>query len=280
MLCKSCGNKIDKGWKYCPNCSKKINNNFKFIIILLLVLFISIFVILTIDSPKESNNIDEKYIQNYLKTKYNEKFKNIYLFDSIDNEDVDITCDGSHFGTIKGKGTKIYYKVYSENNDIEFFAFYDTSDKNKEINDNYNRNLLRREIIEEIYDSIYKYLKSDISKIYLYSNVNDKSTQITNKQQLHQELSIFDTFDDTFDDMIVYISSDIYNYSKNNYSNITKLNDEITKLNNKYYVNVLMYFSKDAKIVLNRLDGKAYVYDNIHKAWGEKLDDFVLREYY
>ena len=290
MKCNSCGMIVNENWKYCPNCSKKIKDNKKIFIILSIVFILIIcFVIFII--IKKNTPINESYIKKSLSNKYDEKFSDLYFIKSIGNPDVDLNCDGSSFGTIKGEGTKEYYKVYSESNDIEFFVYYDTSDKRKNIYDTYEIYLNRREILLEIYDITNKYLSEDIIKFSISYGINDKLVEITSKSQLRNVLSDFSdedifnygVFSETFSENIyININEDIFEFSKNNYSTIKKINSEIVKLKDKYYFSMAILFNNNAKIEFDRLDEEAYVYNKFgnNKAWGEKFDDFVMRTEY
>lgn len=285
MKCKSCGMFVEQKWKYCPNCSKKIKENKK-IFILLLVVFIVIFGFSIYAIIEKNAPINESYIKKSLSNKYNEKFNNIYYIKSIENSDTDLNCDGSSFGTIKGEGTKEYYKVYSEKNNLEFYVYYDTSDKNKIIYDTYDIYLNRRNNMLEIYD----FTKLNFNNIeFLISYNNEQPIEIISKSHLENILShyndndISDNSSDTFFEKIyVRINEDIFEFSKNNYSIIKKLNNKVINLTTEYYFSMFLLFNNDAKIELDRLDGEPYVYDKFgnNKAWGERLDDFILRTEY
>lgn len=284
MKCNLCGMIVEENWKYCPNCSKKIKDNKKIFIILLICLVI--FTIIKKNAP-----INESYLKKNLSNKYDEKFSDLHYVKSIDNPDTDLNCDGSSFGTIKGEGTKEYYKVYSESNDIEFFVYYDTSDKDKNVYDTYENYLNRRESLLEIYDITKKYLSENIIKFSISYDGDDKLIEITSKSQLNNILSHFSdediynfsNFSGTFyENIYITINEDIFEFSKNNYSTIKKINSEIVKLKNKYYFSMAILFNNNAKIEFDRLNNEPYVYDEFgnNKAWGEKVDDFVMRTEY
>lgn len=284
MKCKSCGMLIEKEWKYCPNCSKRTNKNKKIFIILSIVFIIilgfSVYTIVEKNAP-----VNETYIKKSLSKKYNENFKNIYHVESIDNPDMNLNCDGSSFGTIKGKGTKEYYKVYSEKNNIEFFAYYNTSSENKKIYDTYETYLNRRDNILEIYD----FTKRNFSGMkFSISYNNQEPVEITTESNLKNILSNFDNKDISnfnsssatfFEKIYIKLDEDVFNFSKDNYIIIKRLNDKVTSLRNKYYFSMTLLFNNDAKI---ELDGEPYVYNNFgnNKARGEKLYKFILRKEY
>lgn len=285
MKCKSCGMFIEEKWKYCPNCSKKIKANKKIFIIISVVF--CVFLLFGVYGIIEKNTpINESYIKKSLSNKYNEKFNDIYYIKSVENPDTDLNCDGSSFGTIKGEGSKEYYKVYSKKNNLEFFVYYDTSDENKIIYDTYDTYLNRRNIILEIYD----FTKTNFNNIeFSISYNNEQPIEITSKSYLENILSHFkdkdilnNSSDTFFEDIYVIINDDIFEFSKNNYSLIKKLNNKVVNLKNKYYFSMFLLFNNDAKIELDRLDSEPYVYDKFgnNKAWGERLDDFVLRTEY
>lgn len=289
MKCNSCGMIVNKKWKYCPNCSKKIKSNKKTFIIISIVFFL-IICFIAFKIIKKNLPINESYLKKSLSNKYNEKFSELYYIKSIDNPDTDLDCDGSSFGTIKGEGTKEYYKVYSENNDIEFFVYYDTSDKDKNVYDTYESYLNRRESILKIYDITKKYLSEDIVKFSISYDSDDKLVEITSKSQLNnilsnfseKDISNFDSSGTFFEKIYITINEDIFEYSKNNYSTIKKINSEIVELKRKYYFSMIILFNNNATIEFDRLDEEPYVYDQFanYKAWGEKFDDFVMREEY
>ena len=187
MKCNSCGMIVDEKWKYCPNCSKKIKNNKK-ILIILSVVFVAISCFIAFTIIKNNAPINEPYIKKSLSNKYNEKFSDIYLVKSVNNPDTDLNCDGSSFGTIKGEGTTEFYKVYSEKNNIEFFVYYDTSDKSKTIKDTYENYLTRRDSIIKVYDITKEYLNKDVEKFSISYEHDDKLVEITSKSQLNDIL--------------------------------------------------------------------------------------------
>ena len=290
MKCNSCGMIVNENWKYCPNCSKKIKDNKK-IFIILSVVFILIICFVVFQIIKKNVPINESYLKKSLSNKYDEKFSELYYVKSIDNPDTDLDCDGSSFGTIKGEGTKEYYKVYSESNDIEFFVYYDTSDKDKNVYDTYENYLNRRESLLEIYDITKKYLRENIIKFSISYDSDDKLIEITSRSQLNNILSNFSDEDISnfsnssgtfYENIYINVNEDIFDFSKNNYYTIKKINSEIVKLKNKYYFSMAILFNNNAKIEFDRLDEEPYVYDQFanNKAWGEKFDDFVMRTEY
>ena len=282
MICKSCGQILEKNWKYCPKCSKKTNNKFKIILIILSLVILLIFLLTVINSNLPLN---EKSLKKHLQEEYNEEFTNITLVSSVSNPDTNLTCDDASFGTIKGKGTTEYYKIYSKKNNIEFFAWYDTSDKKKNIHDNYSEYLTRRDTILKAYDIININLNNNISKISISDNTSDKLIAIDTKLMLTDILSTFEDdyiLDSNHVDMYIHVNEDIYEYSKNNYSIINNLNSQFVSLRKSYYFNMAIIFNDNAIIRLARLNNEAYVYDKFAngKAWGEKLDDFIKRDFY
>lgn len=284
MKCNMCSMPVEKKWKYCPNCSNKLNNKKIIIIPIILILIVSfcIFEIIETQTP-----VNESYIKEKLYSKYKEVFTDVYYIQSIENPDIDLNCDGSSFGTIKGKGFKEYYKVYSEKNNINFFVYYDTSDKNKTIYDTYETYLTRRDTILEIYDFTEKILNDSNIKFSILCG-NEQPIEIISKSHLKRILSIFNDeyitsgSQSLLDNIYVKINANIFEFSKSNYSIIKNINNEVIKLKYKHYFTMIMIFNNNAKIELNRLDGQPYVYDRFggNKAWGEKLDDFVLRTEY
>lgn len=280
MKCKSCGMPIYEKWKYCPNCSKETKENKKIYIIISIV-FCIFLLFCTLGIFKKNTSIDESYIKESLYNKYNEGFTYVYYIKTVENPDTDLDCDGSYFGTIKGEGKREYYKVYSKKNNLEFYAYYDTSDKI--IYDTYNTYLNRRNIILEIYD----FIKTNFNNTeFSISFNNEQSIEIDSKSYLENILSQVDDKDilnnnlDTFyENIYVTIDDNIFEYSKNNYSLIKELNDKVVSLKDEYYFSMTLIFNNDAKIELNN---EPYVYDEPgnNKAWGERLDDFILREEY
>lgn len=287
MICSKCGYSIEKGWKYCPNCSRNINKKRNIIIFST----ITVLLILCIIIPFVKNNMpmNDKYLEKELEKKYNENFENVTLIKSVKNPDTDLNCDGSSFGTIKGKGTKEYYKLYSKKNNLEFWAYYDTSDKSKKIVDNYNMLLNRRSTIKNVYDYIISNFSNSISKITISYNLEDIETDILSINQLNTFLNNVEKenttpnyFDTMYDKVNIYINENIFDYSKSNYKIIDELNDKFIELKDNYYFSVILKFNNNAHIELDRLDGKAYVYDKFgnNYAWGETLDDFIKRDNY
>lgn len=229
---------------------------------------------------KNNTLTDSKYIKQQLEKKYNEKFNDIDLIKSIKNPDKNLSCDGSSFGTIKGKGTTNYYKIYSERNDIEFLVTYNTADESKIIHDTYQDNLNRRNVLLNAHKVIYKHLNNSINQITL---VNDNiKINITYEQQLKDSLTTCDEKDierEIYDSIYINIKDNVYDFSKQNYEKITNLNNEIVILlkNNDYYFNIMLAFNNNEIIELNRLDGKAYIIDK-NKIWEGPLDDFIIKE--
>lgn len=282
MKCDICGYDIEKNWKYCPNCRNKISQkkSIKFIIIILLIIFICLL-------SRNNNQIDDNYIKIHLENKYNEQFDKVWFIRSDENPDVNLNCDGSSFGTIKKDGSTEYYKIYSKENNLEFFAYYDTSDKGQVINDTYDSLLNRRETAKETYEILYNYLNENISKISVLYNSNDYPIEIYSKDELNDILSEFDDEDIIYNfesDFYVYINDNIYEFSKNNFNTLKNLNSKIISLkeNKQHYFSVELIFNNSAKLELDRLNGEVYIYDMYgnDKAWGERLDDFVKRENY
>lgn len=282
MVCKKCGFNIENDWKYCPNCSKKIYKKQNIIFISTVILIVIIFIIMPI--IENNRPVDAKYIEKQLEKKYKENFNNVSLIESVENPDTNLNCDGSSFGTIKGEGSTEYYKVYSKKNDIEFIATYDTSNKSKKINDSYDDSLKRRSTLIAAYKIINNRLNSKINKISLSSSSSDTEIDISTESQLEDILSKYEENNKDLENFEIYISEDLYNFSKSNYEIITKLNDEIVTLkkNKDYYFFTTIVLNERAIIELYRLDNKAYVYDKLgnQKAWGEPLDEFVRRESY
>ncbi len=280
MICKKCGFNIEKNWKYCPNCSKKIYNKQKIIIVSTIMSIVIISIIISIIN----NNmpVDDKYIEKQLEKKYREDFSNISLIKSVENPDTDLSCDGSYFGTIKGEGSTEYYKVYSKKNNIEFIVTYDTTDETKTIKDSYKDNLKRRKTLVNTYKTIYKYLNSKNYKVVLSGGNN--LININSENQLEGVLSKYEEENIDLKDFKIYINEDLHDFCKSNYETITKLNDEIVALqkNNDYYFLTSIVLNGNATIELYRLNYKAYIYDKSGNsaAWGETLDEFVTRESY
>ena len=66
----------------------------------------------------------------------------------------------------------------------------------------------------------------------------------------------------------------------NNYNNFLKIKNDSNY--DKTISKIILKFNNNAHIELDRLDGKAYVYDKFgnNYAWGETLDDFIKRDNY
>ena len=286
MKCKKCGNNIEKEWKYCPICSRGVNKERNIIIFSMVILIIVIGIVILIIKgylPMNSN-----YLERVLEKKYNENFDNIVLISSVKNSDTDLSCDGSSFGTIKGKGKKEYYKLHSNKNDLYFWAYYDTSNKSKGVVDNYEILLNRKSIINEIYNYVNYNFFFFFNKITLSYNLNQEAINILSSDQLNSILtniedeSIPKYFNTMYDEFNIYIDQDIFEYSKSNYSKISDLNNKLVSSKNKYYFSIILNFNNNATISLDGLNGKAYVYDKFDSqhAWGETLEEFIMRENY
>ncbi len=62
MVCKNCGFEIEKDWKYCPNCSKRIFKKQRIIIISTIILFTITYIsmlILKSNAPVDANYIEK-----------------------------------------------------------------------------------------------------------------------------------------------------------------------------------------------------------------------------
>ena len=270
MVCKNCGAEVKKNWKFCPYCSKKIFKIHKVIIIS------EILIILAIPIIKYCMPINENYIEKYLKRTYKEDFSNVTLIKSVENPDSDLSCDGTSFGTYKGEGSTVYYKVYSDKNDIEFMVYYDTSDKFKNIIDTYQGTLNRRNTLLEAYKTIYKYFNNKDYTIKL-SSYNNK-IKINSEDQLNDILSIYDESYSSFQDIEININKDLDDFIQTNYDNIIKLNDELVALknNNGYYFATKIILNAKAVIELYNRENKPYVYDKYGSL--SSLDEFVTKE--
>lgn len=135
----------------------------------------------------------------------------------------------------------------------------------------------------EAYEIVYKYLNNNIVRITLSDYRNN--IKITSKNQLKEILSIYEEKNMNLKDIEIYIEENLFEFSKTNYEDITRLNDELVELQRKkdYYFSTIIVLNKNAKIELyGGLDDKVYVYDKYSNstAWGETLDEFVNRESY
>lgn len=291
MFCKNCGYHIEKDFKFCPNCGKKITKKYKIVILATMIIAgIILLATIFITNIKGEKKINASYINNQLESKYDDKFDNIHLVKSVKNPDRDLGCDGSSFGTIKGKGTTEYYKAYSPAKDIEFFAYYDTEDNDKTIHDTYENYLARRNTIKKAYDTANQYLGKYINHIYISNDLQDM-TELTSKDSLNQILSRFDDeiidhngdLGQIYDKIYVYIDDEqLFEFSRQHYDILTELNNAIVSLKHDYYFTMLIVFDNGAHIQLDRLGGKPYVYDKFgeNPAWGEELSEFVSGEEY
>ena len=286
MVCKKCRFNIEKSWKYCPNCSRNIKKERNIIVFSLITFVIIILIIISIIQ----NNLpmDTKYLEKSLEKKYNEKFDNIVLISTQKNSDANSGCDRSFFEIIKGKRKKVYYKVHSDKNNLDYIAYYDTFNKSKKIVDNYNVIINRKKTINELYECIIFNFGDSLSKITLSSNFKEDETSITSSKQLNSilnnsfndETSIPIYFDSMFDDLNIYINQNILEYSKLNYNKINEINDKLISEKNTYSLSITLIFNNKSSIELDKFDGKAYVYEKYgsNQAWGETLEEFIKRE--
>ncbi len=270
MVCKKCGCNIEKGWKYCPNCSNDIYKNQKIIIISIVALAVVICAVLFV--IKNNMPVNEKYIKNYLKKKYDEKFESVSFVKSVKNEDVVISCDGSSFTPIKGKGETDYYKVYSNKNDIEFIASYDNSSKSKKINDSYEESLKKRTTLVEAYNIISKYLRNLTYEVKLLGNSN--KVNISSESQLKNLLSKYEEKNEDLKEFEIYINENLYYFCKVNYVNINKINDEIVALQktNDYEFSTTIMLNSSSRIGLH--NGEVYIYEKSGTPTGT-LDEYL-----
>ncbi len=263
MTCKNCGWNLKNDWKYCPNCSKKVYKKKDIIInstIILIILFFIVMPIIKHIIPK-----NEKYIEIYLEKTYKENFSKVSLIKSVENQDSDISCDGTTFATIKGEGSTKYFKVYSNKNDIEFVAYYDTSDKLEEIFDSYKESLKKRKTLLEAYKIINKYLYTNDYNIKLtgvIAGVNNKMS-IFSEADLKYILSKYDETKSHLNDIEIYVNDSLEEFSTNNYENIIKLNDELLRLqdNMEYDFSTTIIPNSTSKIILYKYEDKVQIID-------------------
>ncbi len=275
MICKKCGNSLKDGWKYCPNCSKKIYTKKEKILNIVIILIIAIFVVVL--TLKYVIPVNEWYIERELEKKYNENFTEISLINQVKNSDTNLTCDGNSFGTIKGQGSTKYYKVYSRKNKIEFIATYDTSDKSKTINDYYLNSLNKRNSLTEAYNAIYKYLDTIDYEIKLVG-LNNEVT-INSRNHLENILSEYDEANEGLDDIEIYINKDLYDFYDSNYETIINLNTKIANIKetNGYIFSVKFLLNSNITIEFDSTNNRIEVYDQFGNLtrWEDVLDKYL-----
>lgn len=239
------------------------------------------------------SNTGEKLIRKYLENKYNEKFDNITLVQSVENPDTDINCDGSNFGTINGKGNTEYYLVYSARDDLEFVVNYDTH--TKEYEDTYDFSLSLRKNILQLYKETQNTYSDYISEVNFYANKHDENetpTKIYSTQDLNGILSkVTDGYPSThtgstYTSLFIYINMNCLEFCKKEYSNIMMINDlliELTRDNMIYSHIQLTIVTKDKiNIEFDTIDNAVRIYDRYESgmAWGETIEEFIKRSSY
>jgi len=267
MKCKKCGYEIEKGWKYCPNCSHSVYLEIKIIIILSILLVgvigigISIFV--------ASRPVDEKYVKKELESKYHESFDVNYV-ESVANPDVELGCDGSTFGTINGKGETEYYLVYSKKEKLEFLAYYDNSKDGKIIHDNYEIYLNRRDNTLKTYELIYRYFNINIDRVSYKGNLNDIQ-DIESYDEFNELLSKFNLnyskYLDYYIFLGVHMNGNTKDFVNSYYSNILKLSEEYNNMDfdREFGLGIILYFGDGYDIHIYS-GNEIYVYNEVDKS--------------
>lgn len=301
MVCKSCGYNIENDWEYCPNCATKINKEKKVKTWQILVFILAIYLLLTFafcsfisfcfkdenDSKKEIYNnkfYDMESIKQTLENKYNESFT-ISFVSSIENPNIHHEGSGCPGYIEESEGTTEYYKLYSQKNDIEFFAYYSTIDETKKIKDNYKENLKRREQLEKTYTKVEQVLSDYTTKISVINNVSFGSLMYdVNKDDIIVEdiQSVTDLknregiskFNNQYVIQYIHIGSDMLyvytnlssldmkNFIKKNHTKLQNLSEEIYKMHdedNSNFIDVHV-ISNDNSIKLQLGNGEGSVW--------------------
>lgn len=291
MRCKKCGNNKNI-WKGCPTCAEKTNNSMRIPLIIGLVILALILLIMRISNIVNPNKIGDKHVKLYLKNTYNEKIDKITLVQSIKNPDTNLGCDGSSFGTIKGKGNTEYYLAYSEVNDLSFTVSYDTH--KEEYSDSYKSSLDSRERNILLYEKIQNTFSDYVNEVgyYVKKNSDDETTSIIDsKQDLYNMLSkVVEGYPTAYTgtpytSLHIFINMDCFEFCKKEYDNIKMINDylaELKILNMTYCgINLAIYTKDNIMLEFDKIDA-VRIYDNYEygKAWGESIEEFINRSSY
>ena len=293
MQCKKCGYALENDWKFCPVCSHPVKkNNYLFQIIGIIALCIVLLPIsIMLVNKNVSGELRTKY---YLENKYNEKFDNITLIQSIKNSDQILSCDGSNFGTIKGKGNTEYYLAYSKENDLEFAVFYDTH--TKEYNDFYEHSLNLRKCNLQLYEKATNIFDPYVTKILFSPNTHDRNidlVQIDSMQDLNAILSkVIEGYlethkGQTYTRLYVYVDRDSLEFCKEEYYDIKEMQKYLSKLvkDNSIYshAEIAIYTLDGVRLEFSEeYEGTVYLYDRYEygKVWGEPIENFILWDKY
>lgn len=287
--CKKCGMVVDKSWTYCPNCSKPLKISVaKVLAFSLLSLFVvSIIYMFALDDFIASKNTpSEKKINKILSKKYGEDFDEISLYGEVANKDEVMGCDGSYCVVKKGKGETVYYKVHSKKNDIDFFAKYDNNSRSKEVKDNYDLRLKKREVMLSNYDLVNDMATHDIVKGYVGDTSQNPPKEFSSKEDLYNKLSILKDYSETdksyitqsFNDGAVtltfYIDDNSKEFCKNNYDKIMSMFANLCDSEEKMVVRMEIKFSnEDCRI--NFWNEEIYVYNTSYSQGAITLDEYI-----
>lgn len=260
MVCKKCGYEIQKGWKYCPNCRLKIKAigiiPAVAIIIIILIIVFGGSIIYELIRP-----VDKNYVKKQLENKYNEEFETVEFVEKIENEDRTIGCDGST-AILSGRGETEYYKFYSDENQLEFFAVYDNSNGFRIIEDTYGQTLRRKETLEYIYNNLDANFQKNITEISIRNSLNDELVKISSFRDLEKQFEKYDikdakkmvsVFFDFEDDMYVYIENNninVIDFYNQNEESLRDLKNTVRRGNAKasYNINLEIILNDNYKI--------------------------------
>lgn len=283
MNCTNCGYPLEKKWKCCPKCAAKVPR-FKYVIVIAPVLVIFVIFGIILFSYISDLPHSEETLLNHLEEKYDEDFVEISPAMSVVNPDVKLSCDGADFGTIEREGTTEFYKVYSKENNLEFFLYYDTEDKN-DIHDTYKTFQNRRNITLNVYEEI----TFDAYKVEFINDIKSITTTILSKEQLSDLVSFYedheaDEHSYISDELVYYIADDALPFCQNNLTKIMELNNFLNNLldDNDYDLDLTFIFNGGVSLRLKYRDSIPSIYDSQYagRAWNEPITDFVLRDSY
>lgn len=284
MKCKNCNYDLEEDWKVCPICSKPVEKESKKPLIASAIVVLLIIGLLFLNFI--FNNITgEESIQKHLEEKYGEEFDKVTFIKSVENPDTNLSCDGSSFGTIKGKGETEHYLVHSDVENMDFNASYNTYTDG--YYDNYEFSLKLRKNAGTLYEKVKNAFDNHVEKITFSEDIHNENIlpiTVNSKEDIYNTLS--DSNDgEPFTSIYMYVDMNCFEFCKAEYDNIKMINDYIVELEestNFYgHVGFLIYTLDGITLEFNRLDS-VRIYDKFltGKAWGEKIEEFIQRDSY
>lgn len=285
MKCKNCNCDLEEDWKVCPICSKPIKRESKKPLVASIAVVLLIMILL-IFSFGINNITGEQHIQKYLEEKYDEKFDNITFIESVKNPDTNLSCDGSSFGTIKGKGETEFYLVNSDKENMDFKVSYNTY--KDEYYDNYKFSLNLRESVGKLYEKSKSAFDKYTEKIIFSPDEHNEDIEpitVTDEKDLYNQLSKAND-GEPFTRLYIYVNMNSLEFCKKEYDNIKMVNDYLIELERSTelysHIGLSIYTLDGVMFEFNRLNDTVYIYDSYSsgKAWGETIEEFIQRDNY